>query len=105
MKKYLAAFAVMMAMGIAPTTALAGDAIICYGPIETTPNSTTGTVNYPQVTNATKFTCRTTVGYTLAQLAQLGWTIGQMVPVMHSMTYSSTGATQRTRQQLIIHRK
>lgn len=105
MKNYFAAVAMMAAVGLTPATALAADAIICYSPDQVLPSNTTGTVNYPQVTNATKFTCRTEVAYTLPQLAQRGWTIGQLVPVLHSITFGSTGATQRVRQQLIIHKK
>lgn len=105
MKKYLAALATMAAIGLAPATALAGDAIICYSSVQIMPSGMTGTVSYPQVTNGTKFTCRTGVAYTLRQLAQRGWEVGQLVPVVYSVTYSGATSTQRVRQQLIVRKK
>lgn len=95
------------AAGLLAATALpaaAADTVVCYGPLENSPTGSTGTQNFPQLTNATRFTCRTSgVTYTLQQMAQKGFKLNQMVPVVHSIVYQSNGLPlTRLRQQAIF---
>lgn len=69
------------ALGLAlhGTASAAGQADICYGPAQPL-----GSTNVS--TSATVFTCPIAGIHTLPELAALGWTVVQLVPVVISAT-------------------
>lgn len=101
-----AALAASSLLAFAPATQ-AADALICYSSIfsQTAGGGGTGTVNFPQLTNATKYTCNSTAQYTVSQLAQGGWVVVQLDEALYSNTYHSDGSvTTASRYRLIIRR-
>lgn len=83
--------------------AQSADALICYSSIFSQPSSTSGTVNYPQLTNATKYTCNSTTQYTLSQLAKGGWIVVSIEDTPYSATFNSNGTTtSNNRYRLLL---
>lgn len=99
-----AVVAVFAATGV--SQAYAADGYICYsGLFYQSVTGGVGTQVYPQVSNTTTFKCWSNTGYTVHQLSQSGWKIGQLAPTIYSTTYNSDGtAITRTRYQLVIQR-
>jgi hypothetical protein len=72
--------------------AQAADGSLCYSETLTvTQTGSTGTVTFPQITNATKFICNSGVPYTLKQLSAAGWIIENMQPTALSNTTTTNG--------------
>ena len=87
--------------------AQAADARLCYSSLftQSSGGTSTGTVNYPQLTNATKYTCNSSTQYTLYQLAQAGWIVVAIDETLYSTTFNSNGTTvTNSRYRLIIRR-
>ena len=95
-----------IALGALPFGATAADGGVCVSQLFTTTiASPIGTINYPQLTNSTKFTCGTATQYTIKQLSQAGWIIDNMQLITVSSTTTATGAsTVKTRVQLTIQK-
>jgi hypothetical protein len=96
---------VVLAVACVALPAMAGEASVCHSGIQS--YSTTGNGGaFPQLSNATRFNCQAGgVAYTIPQLAQRGWRIVQVVPVVYPTTYQNDGtAIMRQRQQLIIEK-
>lgn len=87
--------------------AQAADALLCYSSFfsQSSGGTPSGTVNYPQLTNATKYTCNSSAQYTLSQLAQGGWIVVAIDETLYSTTFNSNGTTTtNSRYRLIIRR-
>lgn len=108
-------FATLIACaGLQPATSHAADGTICFSPILTHTQTSNTTGNYsttfPQIDNNTRFTCRTSTGYTLGQLMQQGWILDNMLPVAYASsasTNTSTGTvtvTSKSRWQAVIRK-
>lgn len=79
-----------------PLSAQADDGLVCYSAIFETPiGSEPGTYTATQLGNQTKFTCGTSVQYTLQQLAQRGWDIVMVTPYLYSTTVPANPQTSR----------
>lgn len=92
-----------------PGVAQAADGALCYSETLTvTQAQQTGTVNYPQITNTTKFICNSGVPYTIKQLSAAGWIIENMQPTQLSTTTTVNGSditvTSKTRYILTIQK-
>lgn len=95
----------MLAVACVALPATAGEASVCHSGIQAYSTAPGGGA-YPQLSNATRFNCQAGgVAYTIPQLAQRGWRIVHVVPVVYSTTYQTDGtAIMRQRQQLIIEK-
>lgn len=108
-------FATLIACaGLLPATSRAADGVLCFSSMLTHTQTVDGTGNYsttfPQISNTTKYTCRTTTAYTLSQFMQQGWIVDSMVPIVYSSaqsvnTTTGTGtATTKTRWQVVLRK-
>jgi hypothetical protein len=111
MKNIVAIGGLLLSLAFAtfPGTAQAADGSLCYSETLTvTQTEQTGTVTYPQITNATKFLCNSGVPYTLKQLSVAGWIIENMQPTTLSTTTTVNGTditiTTKTRYIITIQR-
>ena len=100
-----------LCLGLLPliaSQAVAADGSVCYStPVFTvTQSSPFGTVNYPQLSNTTKFSCSTNIPLsTIKELSQAGWIIVSTSPVAYSTTTSQDGTvTSKTRVMLVIQK-
>lgn len=86
-------FLLSLAFATFSGSAWAADGALCYSETLTvTQTQTTGTVTYPQLTNATKFICNSGVPYTLKQLSAAGWIIENLQPTSVSTTTTANGS-------------
>ncbi len=106
MKRIHPLLIVLSALLLSPTAAIAADGGVCFSSILTqTGTSGYGTTAYPQMTNATTFTCFTTTPYTIRQLSALGWIISSVQPVAYSTTLNTNGTyTSKSRIMLILQK-
>ena len=108
-------FATLIACaGLLPATSQAADGVLCFSSMLTHTQTADGSGNasttYPQISNATTYTCRTTTAYTLSQFMQQGWIVDSMIPIVYSTAQTintSTGmstVTTKTRWQVVLRK-
>lgn len=89
---------------LASATANAADGQICYSTFFVQ-NMTGGfgTSVTPQLTNETKFSCKSGVQLTLPQLVVRGWKVTSLAPMVYSTTINADGTSSiATRWMLVI---
>ncbi len=91
----------------------AADGAICFSETLThtqtqSTSSPDANTTYPQITNNTRFTCRSAVSYTMGQLMQMGWVVDSMSPVSLSLSSVTTSTTititNKSRWQLAVRK-
>ncbi|MGE8279786.1 MAG: hypothetical protein ACN6O2_05060 [Stenotrophomonas sp.] len=89
---------------LAAPSSQAADGQICYSSFLTSNTAAGfGTTVYPQLTNDTKFSCKSGVQLTLGQLVARGWKISSLMPMAFSQTINSNGTgSSSTRFMLVI---
>lgn len=88
---------------LAAPSSQAADGQICYSTFLTTQNSAGfGTTVYPQLTNDTKFTCKSGVQLTLGQLVARGWKVSSLMPMVFSQTINSNGTGSSSSRYMLV---